>query len=71
MSSTRQILHIYHWGNGMVMVFDQHGCQMPKYQGIYNEVRNLIIENAPRDAIMYSAIWKNSFDRKKVNRDEW
>ncbi len=37
--------------NDMVMVFDEDGEQMPEYQGIYEDVRDRIIEDAPSGAI--------------------
>ncbi len=32
--------------NGMVMVFDESGEQMPQYQGQYEEVRDKIVADA-------------------------
>lgn len=34
----RIITNVYVFPNGMVMVFDQHGKQMPDYQGRSDEV---------------------------------
>lgn len=28
-----KITSVYHWANGMTMVFDQYGKQMPEFQG--------------------------------------
>ena len=33
-----RITHVYLWQNGMVTAFDQHGQQMPDYQGPVEEV---------------------------------
>lgn len=33
-----EITTVYHFGNGMVMVMDQFGEQMPEYQGRYEDV---------------------------------
>lgn len=37
-SSEAKITNVYNWANGMTMVFDQHGQQMPEYQGRTEEV---------------------------------
>ncbi len=33
-----KITNVYHWGNGMMMVFDQFGKQMPEFQGLTSEM---------------------------------
>ena len=38
--------------NDMVMVFDEDGEQLPKYQGSYAEVRESILKDAPPDAVL-------------------
>jgi len=43
------VTHVYHWRNGMVMVFDQHGHQMPDYQGRYADVREKIVAVFPEE----------------------
>ena len=35
---TTTIANVYHFGNGMVMVFDHNGQQVPEYQGRYEDV---------------------------------
>ena len=37
--------------NGMVMVFDDEGEQVPKYQGQYEDVKGSILRDAPLDAV--------------------
>jgi hypothetical protein len=37
--------------NGMVMVFDERGEQMPEYQGRYDEVREMILANAAAGSV--------------------
>lgn len=37
-SQGREITNVYVFTNGMVMVFDQFGQQMPEYQGFREEV---------------------------------
>lgn len=36
--ATKRITNVYHWPNGMTMVFDQHGKQMPEFQGKSEEI---------------------------------
>ena len=36
--------------DGMVMVFDRMGEQIPQYQGQYQEVKALILRDAPPEA---------------------
>ncbi len=38
MSYEPKITNVYRWANGMVMVFDQFGHQMPDFQGPAAEV---------------------------------
>lgn len=37
--------------NGMVMVFDENGEQLPEYQGFYQDVRDNIMSDAPEGTI--------------------
>ena len=37
--------------NNMVMVFDEEGEQMPEYQGLYDDVREKILADAPAGAV--------------------
>jgi hypothetical protein len=45
MSEPLKITHVYTFPNGMCMVFDQHGKQMPDYQGRTEEMLPKIREN--------------------------
>lgn len=38
---------VYRFPNGMVMVFDIEGKQIPRYQGKWSEMRELIEANSP------------------------
>lgn len=42
MKQESQITKVYAFGNGMCMVFDQYGQQMPEYQGKTEEMRGKI-----------------------------
>ena len=56
--------------NNMVAVFDGRGGQMPKYQGRYEEVKEIILEEAPPDAAFgYFPDFGSEF--KLVPREEW
>ncbi len=39
-----RITNVYVWSNGMAMVFDQDGQQMPAFQGLYAEVKQKIAQ---------------------------
>ena len=42
-----RISNVIRWENGTVMVFDQHGEQMPRYQGTWVECREDILRDKP------------------------
>lgn len=56
----RRITAVYKWQNEMVMVFDQHGEQMPAYQGHYLDVRALILRDAPPSATFLGGTWRQA-----------
>ena len=60
---------VYKWSNGMVMVFDAKGEQIPEYQGNYEDVKDAILRDAPSDALFYHAAWAP--DQNCVPRDKW
>jgi hypothetical protein len=37
--------------NDMVMVFDEHGEQIPEYQGLYDDVKGKILADAPEGSV--------------------
>ena len=57
-----QIIEVYCWENGNVMVFDQFGQQMPEFQGHRDEVLDRIKAAAP-NAIIHGEhkplVWKD------------
>jgi hypothetical protein len=56
--------------NDMVLVFDQSEEQIPKYQGRYQEVRELILKDAPPETVF--GYWLDyETDIKTVSREEW
>jgi len=52
--------------SGMVMVFNEHGEQIPKYQGPYEAVKESILRDAPEDAEFYDEIIV-----KPISRETW
>ena len=56
--------------NGMVMVFDEEGEQVPEYQDQYQEVKESILKNAPTDAI-FGYFPNYEAELRVVPRDEW
>ena len=55
--------------NDMVLVFDEKGEQMPRFQGRYEDVRVKILARAPKGAKFYHGIWPQG--RRLVPRKEW
>ncbi len=56
--------------NNMVMVFDEEGEQIPEYQGQYEDVKGIILRDAPPDAI-FAHGYSDTGDLIKVSREEW
>ncbi len=56
--------------NNMVMVFDEEGELIPKYQGQYDGVKESILRDAPPDAV-FAHGFINSGELGKVPREEW
>jgi hypothetical protein len=45
------------WSNGVIMVFDERGEQMPEYQGHGQETITRILLNAPARAAFFEGNW--------------
>jgi hypothetical protein len=45
--------------NGMVLVFDQWGEQMPEYQGRFEKVHDKILMNSDNDVEFYARDWQS------------
>ena len=56
--------------NNMVMVFDERGEQIPKYQGQYEKVKESILGDAPPDTI-FALGFTDAGELRKVPREEW
>ncbi len=54
----------------MVMVFDEHGEQMPEYQGPYTDVRDKILEDAPAGAV-FNHWFGHNIKPRVVNTKRW
>lgn len=51
------LTNAYRFENGMVMAFDQHGEQMPEYQGRYEVVAEKIMRDFPEVPIV-AGTWR-------------
>ena len=56
--------------NGMVLVFDDEGEQIPEYQGQYAKVKPWILRDALPNAVFSHAL-DNDSELKTVPREEW
>jgi len=56
--------------NNMVMVFDKEGEQIPIYQGQYEDVREIILRDAPPDAV-FAHGFTDAGELRKVSQKEW
>jgi len=56
--------------NGMVMVFDKKGEQIPEYQGQYEEVKEKILKYAPLNAV-FGYFPDYETELQIVPREEW
>jgi hypothetical protein len=56
--------------NGVVMVFDKKGEQIPEYQGQYQKVKEGILKNAPPDAT-FGYFPDYETELRAVPREEW
>ena len=43
----KEIKNVVRWMNGMVMVFDIEGEQIPEYQGRWDEMKDIILRDKP------------------------
>lgn len=51
------IKHVIVWQNGMVMVFDEWGQQIPEYQGRWEDKRDVIERDKPADVQIEHQNW--------------
>ena len=56
--------------NNMVMVFNEKGEQIPKYQGHYEKVKESILKDAPPEAT-FGYLLHYDAELKAVLRKEW
>jgi len=56
--------------NNMVVVFDGGGEQVPGYQGLYQEVKESILKDAPGDAV-FGHFPDYASDFRSVTREDW
>jgi len=69
------ISEVIRFSNDMVLVFDEKGEQMPRFQGRYKAVRAKILARAPKEAMFYHGTWNllggQNFVEGEVSRKEW
>jgi hypothetical protein len=51
------ICNVYVFPNGMVMVFNEHGVQMPDYQGKVTDVKERILLAAVPETQFHFGVW--------------
>ena len=56
--------------SNMVMVFDENGEQIPEYQGRYEEVKESILKDAPKNAV-FALGFNDAGVLRQVPREEW
>ena len=56
--------------NGMVLVFDERGEQIPKYQGQYEKAKPHILEDAPQSAV-FSYVFDYESELTTLPREKW
>ena len=61
---------VFRCQNGMVIVFDKKGEQIPEYQGKYDEVRERSLKDAPPE-VRFGYFPKNELELRVVPREEW
>ena len=61
---------VFRCQDGMVIVFDERGEQIPQYQGRYEEVRESILRDAPQEA-RFGYFPKNELELRVVTKEEW
>lgn len=54
----------------MVIVFDDKGEQIPRYQGRYEEVKESILQDAPQDAVFIHGL-NVACGLQVVTRKQW
>lgn len=64
------IKNIIRLQNDIVMVFDEGGEQIPEYQSKYDEVRRIILRDAPPEAV-FAHVFNGTGKLRRVAREEW
>ena len=71
------ISEVIKFSDDMVLVFDEKGEQMPRFQGRYEAVRVKILARAPKEAKFFHGLWNPlggqhvHFVKGEVPRKEW
>ena len=56
--------------NGMVVVFDEKGEQIPEYQDRYEKVRESVLRDAPLNAV-FGYLSDYEPELREITREEW
>jgi hypothetical protein len=54
----RKIAAVYVFDNGLCAVFDGFGQQMEEYQGVWEEEREKIMEDKPKEVKIFKGKWR-------------
>jgi len=68
--SDERIIHVYRFTNGMVVVFDRDGEQIPRYQGLYYEHEQLL-HDACGPAVNFHLMNWNTKEHQEVSRERF
>lgn len=64
------IENAFRFQNNMVVVFDRKGRQISKYQGQYEDVKEIVLRDAPPEAL-FAHGFTNDGEVRKVPRGDW
>lgn len=65
----KKINKVYVFTNGMCMVFDKDGEQIPEYQGRWEEVSDSILKDKPAEVTIQGGCWLG-LSREKQPKEE-
>ena len=60
---------VIRFSNDIVLVFDEHGEQVPEFQGYYPQVKIKVLAHAPRGTQFLHMDWPKTF--RVTSRGRW